>query len=212
MQTHYSFLVVAFCGWFVLTPPNTPHNPHLCMQPLIYTVSILKISNVKEVFSFCLPELEYLIKSCRPYYLLRSFLYQYFFIVVYLPLQTDVGTKTALNELYRAIWKCTFKMQNGYKALPCPPVGRCLIFLFNLYLTRQVSEEQILIYNDVLPKGKRPPAGMGAGMKNVYKYRTKHTSRQERQHYIKRDPRQQHSKAATHDNKARKQHNMTTTW
>jgi hypothetical protein len=34
---------------------------------------------------------------------------------------------------------------------------------------RQVSSEQILIYNDGLPKGKRPPAGTGAwNLKNKY--------------------------------------------
>ena len=35
------------------------------------------------------------------------------------------------------------------------------VYIF-IYLTRQVSKEQILIYNDGLPKGKRPPAGTGA--------------------------------------------------
>jgi hypothetical protein len=42
--------------------------------------------------------------SCRPYYLQREFSY-IFFVVVYLPLETDAGSKTTLNELYRAISK-----------------------------------------------------------------------------------------------------------
>jgi hypothetical protein len=37
---------------------------------------------------------------CRPHYLPREL-----FVAVYLPPQTDAGTKTALNELYKAISK-----------------------------------------------------------------------------------------------------------
>ena len=47
---------------------------------------------------------EYLIISCRPQYLPREFS-SIFFVPVYLPPQTDAGTKTALNELYKAIRK-----------------------------------------------------------------------------------------------------------
>ena len=42
--------------------------------------------------------------SCRPHYLPREFS-SVFFIAVYLPPQSEVGTKTALNELYSAISK-----------------------------------------------------------------------------------------------------------
>jgi hypothetical protein len=42
--------------------------------------------------------------SCRPHYLPREFS-SILFIAVYLPPQTDAGTKTALNELYKAISK-----------------------------------------------------------------------------------------------------------
>jgi hypothetical protein len=42
--------------------------------------------------------------SGRLYYLPREFSF-IIFIVVYLPVKTDAGTKTALNELYRAIRK-----------------------------------------------------------------------------------------------------------
>ena len=55
------------------------------------------ISNVKEVSSFCLPVLEYLIISNNILFTKR------FFLAVYLPPQTDAGTKTTLNELHKAI-------------------------------------------------------------------------------------------------------------
>jgi hypothetical protein len=42
--------------------------------------------------------------SCRPHYLQREFS-SIFFVAVYLPPQTDTGTKTPLNELYKAISK-----------------------------------------------------------------------------------------------------------
>jgi hypothetical protein len=61
-------------------------------------------SNSKEVSRFCSPEVDYLMISCRTHYLPRSFSY-IFFVVVYLPPQTDAGTKTALNELYTAMCK-----------------------------------------------------------------------------------------------------------
>jgi hypothetical protein len=41
--------------------------------------------------------------SCRPYDLPRVLIN--FFVAVCLPPQTDAGTKTTLNELYRAISK-----------------------------------------------------------------------------------------------------------
>ena len=42
--------------------------------------------------------------SCRPHYLLRDFS-SVFFVSVYIPPQTDAGTKTTLNELCTAISK-----------------------------------------------------------------------------------------------------------
>jgi hypothetical protein len=42
--------------------------------------------------------------SCRPHYLPREFS-SVLFVVVYIPLQSEVGTKIALNELYSAISK-----------------------------------------------------------------------------------------------------------
>jgi hypothetical protein len=60
-------------------------------------------SNNKEVSRFCSPEVEYLMISCRPLYLPRVFS-NIFYVAVYLPPQTD-GTKTTLNELYKAINK-----------------------------------------------------------------------------------------------------------
>ena len=41
--------------------------------------------------------------SCRPHYFPRAFIY--IFVAIYLPPQTDAGTETALNELYRTISK-----------------------------------------------------------------------------------------------------------
>ena len=41
--------------------------------------------------------------SCRPHYLPREL--SVFFVAVYIPPQTEAGTKTALNELYSAISK-----------------------------------------------------------------------------------------------------------
>jgi hypothetical protein len=58
----------------------------------------------KEVSRFCSPEVEYLMISCGPQYLPRELSYV-FFAAVYIPPQTNVGTKTALNELYTAISK-----------------------------------------------------------------------------------------------------------
>ena len=42
--------------------------------------------------------------SCRPHYLLREFS-SIFVIAVYIPPQSETGTKIALNELYSAISK-----------------------------------------------------------------------------------------------------------
>jgi hypothetical protein len=42
--------------------------------------------------------------SCRPHYLPREFS-SVFFVAVYIPPQSKVGTKTALNELYSALSK-----------------------------------------------------------------------------------------------------------
>jgi hypothetical protein len=53
---------------------------------------------------FFSPEVDYLMISCRPNYLPRGFS-SIFFIAVYLPPQTDIGTKSALNELYKSINK-----------------------------------------------------------------------------------------------------------
>ena len=59
---------------------------------------------IKVVSRYCSPEVEYLMISCRPHYLPKE-LSSIFFIDFYLPQQTESGTKTALNELYKAISK-----------------------------------------------------------------------------------------------------------
>ena len=71
------------------------------MSPFINN-SWCSISNIKNISRLCSLELEYLMISCRPYYLPREFS-SVFFAAVYLPPQTDVDTKAALNEPYRAI-------------------------------------------------------------------------------------------------------------
>ena len=59
---------------------------------------------LRKSLGFSLPELEYLMISYTPYYLPREFS-SIFFVAVYLPPQSDVGTKTTLDELYNAISK-----------------------------------------------------------------------------------------------------------
>jgi hypothetical protein len=75
----------------------------------------------KEVSSYCSPEVEYLMISCRPHYLPREFS-SVFFIAVYIPPQTEAGTKTALNELYSTI----IKQENAQ-----PEVARLVAWNFN---------------------------------------------------------------------------------
>ena len=58
----------------------------------------------KEVSRFCSPEVEYIVINCRPHYLPREFL-AILFVAVYLPPQTDAGTKTALSQLHKEIRK-----------------------------------------------------------------------------------------------------------
>ena len=62
------------------------------------------MSNIKEVLRYCSPEVEYILISCRPHYLPREFS-SILFVAVYLPPQTDAGTKTALNHFYKDISK-----------------------------------------------------------------------------------------------------------
>jgi methyl coenzyme M reductase beta subunit len=58
-----------------------------------------------------------------------------------------------------------------------------------------------------------PPAGAGAGIKNKIQNIGQNPSRQEGQHYIKRDLRRQHIIAATHENSmVATQHGSNTTW
>jgi hypothetical protein len=58
----------------------------------------------KEVSSYCSPEVEYLMISCRPHYLPREFS-SVFFVAVDIPPQSEAGTNTALNQLCSAISK-----------------------------------------------------------------------------------------------------------
>ena len=56
----------------------------------------------KEVSRFCSPEVEYIMINCRPLYLPREFS-AILFVAVYLPPQTDAGTKTTLSQLFKEI-------------------------------------------------------------------------------------------------------------
>ena len=56
---------------------------------------------IKEVSRYCSPKVEYLMISCRLHYLPKEFS-SILFVTIYLPPQTDAGTDTALNQLYKA--------------------------------------------------------------------------------------------------------------
>ena len=62
------------------------------------------MSNIKEVSRYRSPEVEYLTINCRPHYLPREFSSVLFGTVSLTP-QNEAGTKTALNQLYKAISK-----------------------------------------------------------------------------------------------------------
>jgi hypothetical protein len=74
------------------------------------------MSNIKEVSRYCLPEVEYIMISCRPHDLPREFL-SILFVAVYLPPKNEAGTKTALNKLYKAI----SKQENAHPEAPSGP-------------------------------------------------------------------------------------------
>ena len=84
----------------------------------------------KEVLRFCLPEVEYLMISCRQHYLPREFS-SVFFVAVYIPPQSNASTKTTLNELYSAISKqenaqpeATFLVAGDFNAGKCKSVNQ----------------------------------------------------------------------------------------
>ena len=89
----------------------------------------------KKVSSYCYPEVEYIMISCRPHYLQREYT-SVFFVTVNIPPQSEVGTKIALNEpnFYQHV-KCASKGErtldhlysthrDAYKALPRTPFGK----------------------------------------------------------------------------------------
>ena len=86
----------------------------------------------KEGSSYCSPEVEYIMISCIPHYLPREFS-SVFFRAVYIPPQTEVGTKTALNELYSAI----SKQENAH-----PEVTLLLDHLYSAHRDVSVCELQ----------------------------------------------------------------------
>ena len=91
------------------------------------------MSNIKDVSRYCSPEVEYLILSCRPHYLPREFS-SILFVAVYLPPQTDAGTKTALNQLFKAI----SKQENAHPEVVLLVAGdfiACNSFFFFFFFT-----------------------------------------------------------------------------
>ena len=76
------------------------------------------MSNIKEVSRYCSPEVEYLMISIRPHYLPREFS-SILFVAVYLPPQSEAGTKTTLNEMYKATTDAGTKtaLNQLYKAI-----------------------------------------------------------------------------------------------
>ena len=58
----------------------------------------------KEVSSYCAPEVEFLMIRCRSHYLSQEFS-SIFFVAVYIPPQSEEGSKIALNEMYSTISK-----------------------------------------------------------------------------------------------------------
>ena len=84
--------------------------------------------------------------SCRPHYLPREFS-SVFFVAVYIPPQTDAGTKTALNELYSAI----SKQENAQPEAALLVAGDINAGNLNLNQSYQIS---ISVLN-VQPEGKK---------------------------------------------------------
>jgi hypothetical protein len=62
------------------------------------------MSNIKDVLRYCSPEVENLTISCCPHYLQSEFS-SVLFVAIYLPPQSEAGTKTILNQLYEVISK-----------------------------------------------------------------------------------------------------------
>ena len=60
--------------------------------------------------------------TCRPHYLPRE-ISSIFFVAVYLPPQTEAGTKTLLNELYKAV----SKQENAHPEAALLVAGDCVV-------------------------------------------------------------------------------------
>jgi hypothetical protein len=111
------------------------------------------MSNIIEVSRYCSPEAEYLMISCRPPYLPIEFT-SILFIAVYLPPKTDAGTKTALNQLYKAI----SKQENAH-----PDAALLVQANLNLFLSH--------FYQDVTcaTRGKITPDHLYSTHRDTYK-------------------------------------------
>ena len=85
-------------------PYRTAHSVKTRVGCLCIFVNNSWCTKSKEVSRFCSLEVEYIVINCRPHYLPRE-LSAILFVAVYLPPQTDAGTKTALSQLYKEISK-----------------------------------------------------------------------------------------------------------
>jgi hypothetical protein len=95
---------IQLAGYTLQRLDRTAHSKKTRGGSLCIFVNNSWCTKSKEVSRFCSPEVEYLMINCRPHYLPREFSSQ-LFVAVYLPPQTDAGTKTALSQLYKEISK-----------------------------------------------------------------------------------------------------------
>ena len=95
---------IQLAGYTLHGQDRTAHSGKTRGSGLCIFVNNSWCTKSKEVSRFCLPEVEYIVINCRPHYLPREFS-AILFVAVYLPPQTDAGTKTALSQLYKEISK-----------------------------------------------------------------------------------------------------------
>jgi hypothetical protein len=95
---------IQLAGYTLHRQDRTAHSGKTRGGGLCIFVNNSWCTKSKEVSRFCSPEVEYIVINCRPHYLPREFS-AILFVAVYLPPQTDAGTKTALSQLYKEISK-----------------------------------------------------------------------------------------------------------
>jgi hypothetical protein len=96
--------------------------------------------------------------SCIPHYLPRE-LSSVFFVAVYIPPQTEAGTKTALNELYSAI----SKQENTH-----PEAAFLVAGDFNAGKLKFVLPNFYQHVNKCATRGKKPPDNLYSTHRDAY--------------------------------------------